>query len=906
MRLISARLKGLIGVYRASGKREIFIDFSKCKNRLTLIIGKNGSGKSTIWNALQPLPDPLSNLVPKMECEKELIYELDDNTRYTIKITYPVNTLGDRTKTNAYITKTVNGVETELNPNGNIGSYKDILFSEFKLDPNFVQLSQLSSDNKGMAGKTPSERKKYVNSILDNVEIYNNIGKVLSKRASNFKAMINSIVAKIDNIGNEDSLNSFLLGAENRLSRLEAEEKSLTKSLSDLEASIKVIDPDGSIQGKYNSIYSLFLSLSQEIKINDNTIVSIKNDGFNSLDESLLLYTTLSQDIANLDKEIFSIQNELSNLLLTREEESKIIQIKSNKLLVLKSDIDYDSLQSSIQVLRENIRQYKEIFKSIGIDNYSSISKDEFITGITLLNNIKESILTIKSSINLEDLNRAITYILNGDNVVTIYNESKGELDSLNEEINRISIDINRYNDICKRISILKDRPKNCKNDSCVFIADAVRESKNNPEKILSDLEVKYNSLLSKQKVLIKNVNDLQNILDIYNQLLLIKRYIETNAPILSKLPNCGKYTDINNFFSLLLNGYSFNDIDSLYSYIDRANTFELYSSDVELLHKYETDMTIYESKQEVINEIQIEINELTKKLSNITQNVENTNKKIAEKSIQLEDLKLRQSKCSKAIDAYKLSMDLHEKKKDLKSQLDSILSDMSVIEKYIQDINTITTQLDNISAEKKTVNDDIYKSKFSLQQLKEYNEELEQYKVKYERTEIIRKYSTPTKDGIQTVFMMLYMGKTLSMANELLSLFFNGELELGEPNIDATEFTIPCKSNVSSVVNDDISSCSGGEKAMIDMILSFTFLHQSSTMYNILRLDEIDAPLDQNNRASFIIALNKIMNIFDVQNCIMISHSSEIELKDVDIILLNPVDNNLPSGNIIFSYNDN
>ena len=75
MRLISARLKGLIGVYRASGKREIFIDFSKCKNRLTLIIGKNGSGKSTIWNALQPLPDPLSNLVPKMECEKELIYE---------------------------------------------------------------------------------------------------------------------------------------------------------------------------------------------------------------------------------------------------------------------------------------------------------------------------------------------------------------------------------------------------------------------------------------------------------------------------------------------------------------------------------------------------------------------------------------------------------------------------------------------------------------------------------------------------------------------------------------------------------------------------------------------------------------------------------------------------------------
>ena len=170
---------------------------------------------------------------------------------------------------------------------------------------------------------------------------------------------------------------------------------------------------------------------------------------------------------------------------------------------------------------------------------------------------------------------------------------------------------------------------------------------------------------------------------------------------------------------------------------------------------------------------------------------------------------------------------------------------------------------------------------------------------------ETIRKYSTPTKDGIQTIFMLLYMGKTLSMANELLSLFFNGDLELGQPDINATEFKIPCKSNISSVVNDDINSCSSGEKAMIDMILSFTFLHQSSTIYNILRLDEIDAPLDQNNRASFLVALNKIMGIFDVQNCIMISHSSEIELKDVDIILLKPVDNNIPDGNIIFSYSD-
>ena len=381
MRLVSARLKGLIGVYRASGKKEIFIDFNKCKNKLTLIIGKNGSGKSTIWNALQPLPDSLSDFLPKMEGGKELVYELEDGVRYIIKISYPVNTLGDRTKTTANITKVSNGVEVELNPNGNVGSYKDVLFSEFKLDPNFVQLSQLSSENSGMARKTPSERKKYVNSILDNVELYNNIGKTLTKRSSTFKAMINSIVAKIDNIGDAESLNAFLTGAENRLSRLENEEKSLTKSLSDLEAHIKIIDPDGSIQNKYSQIYSKFTALSEDIKMVDNILTKLASDGYESLEYSLTRYTELNKEIAELDKDIYSIQNELSNLLLSREEESKLIQIKSDKLLVLTSNIDYDSLNARIKTLKANIQNYLSFFKSIGIDNYTSITKDEFISG---------------------------------------------------------------------------------------------------------------------------------------------------------------------------------------------------------------------------------------------------------------------------------------------------------------------------------------------------------------------------------------------------------------------------------------------------------------------------------------------------------------------------------------------
>jgi len=131
----------------------------------------------------------------------------------------------------------------------------------------------------------------------------------------------------------------------------------------------------------------------------------------------------------------------------------------------------------------------------------------------------------------------------------------------------------------------------------------------------------------------------------------------------------------------------------------------------------------------------------------------------------------------------------------------------------------------------------------------------------------------------------------------------FSGELALTDYIINDKEFRIPCMSMDSPIINDDISSCSFAQKCMISMILSFVLLNQSSTIYNIPRLDEVDAGLDQENRANFIPLVRQIMDIFNMQQCIMISHASESVLSDVDIIMLGKVNNETPKGNIIFTY---
>ena len=109
MKLISARFKGLIGINRASGLHEIKIDFTKCKHKIILIIGKNGSGKSTISDALHPFPDPPSNDLDHEEGLKEIEYISDHGIFYRISIQYPLNKNGERATTKAYIQKMVDG-----------------------------------------------------------------------------------------------------------------------------------------------------------------------------------------------------------------------------------------------------------------------------------------------------------------------------------------------------------------------------------------------------------------------------------------------------------------------------------------------------------------------------------------------------------------------------------------------------------------------------------------------------------------------------------------------------------------------------------------------------------------------------------------------------------------------------
>jgi hypothetical protein len=171
---------------------------------------------------------------------------------------------------------------------------------------------------------------------------------------------------------------------------------------------------------------------------------------------------------------------------------------------------------------------------------------------------------------------------------------------------------------------------------------------------------------------------------------------------------------------------------------------------------------------------------------------------------------------------------------------------------------------------------------------------------------ETLKKYCSPTAGGIQTIFMQIYMNKTLDLANQVLSMLFGGEYKLLEFVINQNEFRIPFIGNGLPV--DDVSSGSTSQICIMGMVINLVLLHQASTKFNIARLDEIDGGLDHRNRFEFVNTLYRTMPILNIDQLFIISHSLEEDTSAVDIIKLksySDFEDTVQLGNVIWDYQE-
>ena len=909
MRFTYLELENYIGIYNGMGLYNIKINFLKSKHRICVIKGTNGSGKTTIQSALSLFPDGNDAFIPDKPAKK-IVRVLNNNIEYEVKFFHDIRTSGVRIPTKAFITKkTPDGQEIELNPSGNVTSYKDILYQEFKLDSNFFALTRLSMDDRGLGYKRPADRKKFVNSIIESLDVYNEIYKTISKKANNIKAVMNNITSRLGSIGDKGSIVSLRDSLADEIQRIQDKRDEINGKIAAITATITSADPDNYIQDSFKEKNTALRQI--------NSLLKKLVDGYQSENrlfipevETKLLGDKLEKyynDINYFTQEAEKLRTAARSIIDQMSSLRSQLDLTVSQLQSLKTD-EYIELEKELEDAKARAAEVAQAISVTGIDPMA-FTKDEYITALNTVHDIVNMVNVFRSTFDYNMINTCISEyaslgylgvpdMLNCDNELQIISSAPELQQRFLQQIAAAESDV-------KLVNTLKNRPDGCKIDSCFFIADAVKVAATNPEYRLQELNKDYEAFKESLADAYARKEYVETHNQCLNQIRTIVRAIDNNNGILVKLPNGGIFKSKQEFFEYLVGGQSFEFIDKIYQYLNVANNFEIYQGLMQSIDYYKIRLDTLTSQRESMRKFEEVRQSLQKSLDDLNVRLSCNSKVLQDVEKALESAKAYAKhlnevvipRCDQIIDGIK-------KRNQYREELTAIQEKMSMISNYIESRTRLYGELKSLDTELSYKQKEKDEAVYKLRQIDEYEKSLAEYKEVYDKYyEKIRYHSSPTT-GIQLVFMQLYMGKILDISNKLLSYLFQGQYQLQPFIINEDEFRIPCMGN--GYLNDDISSMSSSQLTMISMILSFALMSVSSTDYNVIKLDEIDDPLDEPNRAAFAILLDNIMDVMHTEQCIMISHSSEMITNNADIILLRSdglvsVD---PGANIIWDFN--
>ena len=869
------------GIYNGMGLNEIEIDFTKCKNRIVLIKGDNGSGKSTIESAIKPLPDDNASFISGKDAYKEIEY-YDELTGITYSIRY-IHEYKDSSsrKSKGYFFKILpNGNVIDLNSSGNITGCKEMVSEELELDANYITLTQLSSTKRGIADLRPADRKRFVNNILSSTDVYNTMYKKLSKRASHYKSLMTNITSKIDSVGNVTQLEEELKAIESKISEAESLIEQYSEVINKEKGMLLSIDPDNQISNRIQT----FTEKKKEYTSKKNDCSKELNSFYSSNPKLSTIVITqemldkLNTDIFNLSYTIKSLNNKIDDLIKSREKEASSLEDETAKLQSINSGtsiIEIDRIKNSLNARKREIEK-----RWGGIVDLKTITHDEFLIAYDIINSMSEIIIQLYSVIPENEINQ-------------LYLSSINELNQIDNDIDDIisfrnSMEIHEY-----KLDILSKRPSDCKDDTCPFISDALQakaildkfaEKRKNHKNSMAALKSRKDELES----ILNNIDKNKQLISIYN----------ANSIVLRKL-NLGLDDYTNCVMNLKSNLAEILSV--LKGLIDYSNDLTEYKSLDNDLKEVESKFNSLVSQKDLIDMITSSIDKLNIQIDEDTKEINNINNDIVEKTNQLNDM----STLFKSLTTiFNLRIDLNECEESLriideeiekdKSNIERIENLNSDIEKLTINISELKTQLEPLRKRAESIR---YKVALSL----EYTKEYEEYNNAYSKIEVLKYYCSPAT-GIQLIFVNMYLNKIMENANNILSKLFNGTFALLPLVITESEFRIPVAVN-GGINHDDITSMSSAQIALISMIISISLLSQTSTKLNIIVGDEIDAPFDSENRREFINILTQLMSLVKSSQCVLISHNSEIPMNECDIILLKNENDIITEGNIIWSY---
>lgn len=901
MKITYFRIKGYINILNGMGLDELIIPFLEFKNRIVLVSGENGTGKSTIIKALTPNPDSSDSFrtdvfidqfgnrqIIEYPAEKEIHYlsyeETGEPVVYKILIQSLVDESRTRRTTKAFIKKN----DEELNPNGNVSSFKDIRDDLLGIDPVYLDLSFVSSEQRGIVDMIPSERRKYMANYIGSLDTYNNIYKIISKKVSNLKSYMNTLNTKIYEIGNENELRLQQMQLEKQLGSLNTGRDKLLKDLSEAETTVKLIDPENKMQDLYRTISDKLTIINLEMGKNQQILDKLYSRfGYELKNQDLNLLLKQTQDkFDKYNKDLENNRTKSANLLSMNQITYNNLEDNRTRLEALSREEVQINIEEAVDQIKREVDLYSSYLSKSDISILDTVSLDElkdlkfdldrFISGIGLLEDQYTSD-NIELALN--------NFTKESELRINIAGWNKESIDISNQIIS-IEKDIERYREDYETLKEFgSTRPSDCKIDSCPYIVKYIKIQESiKSEKDIESIEIELSNLKQREEYLKKDIAVYSIIIEIIEKLKPIIAI--TYKSIFLKISKLSFMKNLDKIFIRIKNHNRFPEFSVVDDLIEKKSIYENFSKLKLQLKEMESDLKVYKANKLMKDSLTESIAKLDKEYSDRKEQIILLGKDytflegvLTETSITIENIK-------SLIEAIEKMKSLDKDKSDLKEKFNSVKDKISLVKEKVDSVEILKTQISNIEKDIEPLRNTINNIIYNLTNIVSYQQEYKASSDMYDKMIFIRNACSPGNGmGIQSEYIKRYMSDIIIDCNRMLSYMFGGAIQLAVPIINEKQFSIPFL-GPSGMIVPDISNGSTAQKCMIGLVFSSVAMMKSSLKYNIPRYDELDSGLDQSNRITFIQVLNSVLDIMNSEQCIICSHNAEFDTQSTTRII--------------------
>lgn len=436
---------------KGTKRTDIDIEFPQEYSTI-MIVGDNGTGKSTLASELNLLPSLGDGYdILQGETGEKIVYFTFNNEDY--KVHYIYRPQGESHTCVADFAKIENGKQVQLVSSSSVTEVRNRIKQMIGLDTKLAKLTYLNSEEKGIVNMKSGARRDYMQSISP-IGDTKDLVKIISEKYIHAKKTREAKEKELANLPSIDSLHMDRRNIKNQIDELtnlknKVKAENVCMSDEELEDTINKLEK---LDKDFNIVCDV-ISAINEYKI----LGSLKANVSAKERELTLLEGTMSATLKNISEaRVQLIQYENAQDIDTSDLKSMIDNHEflkfTNDKKYLKSQVDLDRFVYSYNTIKEYKNSLDEVSHIISIEDVYNEKKLD-MDSIIALNN------KLLYSVNMLEIEKEENYV-SQDLLIEPPDTCRDNTCKLRQEFVKMRDRVDRYESISKKLIDTKEEFK--------------------------------------------------------------------------------------------------------------------------------------------------------------------------------------------------------------------------------------------------------------------------------------------------------------------------------------------------------------------------------------------------------------------------------------------------------------